>query len=247
MAKNTAKTILVTGATGHQGGASLRHLRERGFAVRGLTRDPGKPEARALAGVRTEIVRGDLDDITSVGRALDGIHGIHSVQESSKGFDMEVRQGRSLADIANRLRVSHFVYSSVAAADQNTDIPHFESKAQIENHIRNTGLRFTILRPVFFMENLLGMKSSVEQGKFSMPLDPKTRLQMVAVDDIGAFVAMAFEHSGHWENRTMELAGDELSMEEIAAAMSRVNGRTVEYSQIPWKDFEEKAGKAITE
>lgn len=247
MAKNTAKTIMVTGATGHQGGASLRHLRERGFAVRALTRDPNSPEARSLAGVRTEIVRGDLNDITSVSRALDGVNGVYSVQDSKQGFDAEVRQGRSLADIANRLRVSHFVYSSVASADRNTGIPHFESKAGIEKHIRNTGLRFTILRPVFFMENLLAMKSAVEQGKFSMPLDPKTRLSMVAVDDIGAFVAMAFEHPGHWENRTMELAGDALSMEEIAAAFSRVSGIAVEYSQTPWKDFEERAGKEITD
>jgi uncharacterized protein YbjT (DUF2867 family) len=153
-----------------------------------------------------------------------------------------VRQGKSLADISNRLRINHLVYSSVASADRNTGIPHFDSKNEIETHLRNTGLRYTIFRPVFFMENLLAMKPDIEQGVLHMPLKPNTRLQLIAVDDIGGFVSMAFEHPGHWENRTVELAGDELSMEEIAAALSRVAGKTIQYSQTPWDAFEEKAG-----
>jgi uncharacterized protein YbjT (DUF2867 family) len=246
MAKQRTKIILVTGATGHQGGASLHHLRKRGFAVRALTRDPDKSAARSLTGAGTEIIRGDLDDSSVLGRALEDVQGVYSVQDSTHGFESEVRQGRSLADIANRLRINHFVYSSVASADQKTGIPHFESKAQVETHLRNTGLRFTIFRPVFFMENLLSMQSAVEHGALQMPLQPTTRLQMVSVDDIGAFVAMAFEHPGHWENRTMELAGDEMSMLEIAAALSRVAGRPVQYSQTPWNVFEEKAGKELS-
>src|SRR5215469_7473978 len=164
MAKNSAKTILVTGATGHQGGSSLRHLKERGFTVRAVTRDPTKPAARSLTGARTEIMRCDLNDATALARALEGVQGVHSVQDSAPGYESEVHQGKSLADIANRLRINHFVYSSVGSADRNTGIPHFESKAQIETHLRNTGLRFTIFRPVFFMENLLAMQSDVEQG-----------------------------------------------------------------------------------
>ena len=246
MAKHNDKTILVTGATGHQGGAALHHLRERGFPVRALTRDPDRPSARRLAGPGIEIVRGDLSDDASLRRALDGVHGAFSVQDSTKGFETDVRQGRNLAGMANRLRINHLVYSSVASADQNTGIAHFESKLQIENQVRNTGLRYTIFRPVFFMENLLAMKPAILQGTFRMPLSPKTRLQMVAVDDIGAFVAMAFERPGHWENRVMELAGDELSMQEIAEALSRISRVNVKYSQIGWDEFEQQAGTEIT-
>jgi uncharacterized protein YbjT (DUF2867 family) len=245
MPKKNNKTILVTGATGHQGSAVIRHLRERGFAVRALTRNPDKPEARQL-GPGTEIVRGDLDDAASITRALEDVAGLFSVQDSKQGFDSEVRQGSNVADVVNRSGVGHLVYSSVASADRSTQIPHFESKARIEDHIRNTGVRYTIFRPVFFMENLLQMKDIIEQGTFAMPLAPDTRLQMIAVDDIGAVATMAFERPGKWVGKVMELAGDELSMTEIADHLSRITARPVKYAQVDWKDFEGRAGKEIT-
>jgi uncharacterized protein YbjT (DUF2867 family) len=86
-----------------------------------------------------------------------------------------------------------------------------DSKFQIEQRIRTTGVSYTILRPVFFMENLLGMRASIEQGTLAMPLKPETRLQMIAVDDIGQLVAMAFEHAGNWRGRALDIAGDEQS------------------------------------
>jgi uncharacterized protein YbjT (DUF2867 family) len=246
MAKHHNETILVTGATGHQGGAALRHLRDAGFSVRPLTRNPDSPNARRLAGPRTEIVRGDLSVEASLRRALDGVQGAFSVQDSTKGYEAEVQQGVNVAKEANRASVNHFVYNSVASADRDTGIPHFESKYEIETHIRNIGLRYTIFRPVFFMENLLQLRPSVEQGAFQMPLSPQTRLQMIAVDDIGAFVSMAFERPGHWVHRVVELAGDELSMEEIASAFARRSGSPVRYEQVAWNVFEQQAGNEIT-
>lgn len=244
MAKKQGMTVLVTGATGRQGGAAARHLREKGLSVRALTRDPNKDTARALVGRGTEVVKGDLNDKASVTRALDGVQGVYSVQSSSadQGVESEVRQGILLADEAKRSDVRHFVYSSVASADGNTGVPHFESKNRIEQHIRNTGMRHTILRPVFFMENLLAMRPQVEQGVLSYPIAPETRLQMVAVDDIGGMVAAAFDKPGHWQGRTVELAGDELSMSELAEAFTRMEGREVRYQQMPWDEFEKKIG-----
>src|SRR5579862_6232685 len=113
MPKNSAKTILVTGATGKQGGAVLRHLRERGFGVRALTRDPDQPQARQLVGRGTEVVRGDLGDQTTITRALEGVDGVFSVQSRGEGVDSEVRWGINLVDAAKRSRISHLVYSSV--------------------------------------------------------------------------------------------------------------------------------------
>jgi uncharacterized protein YbjT (DUF2867 family) len=242
------KLILVTGATGQQGGASLRRLRERGFPVRALTRDPNQPKARTLVGPGIEVVRGDMDDQASLIRALDGVHGVFSVQDPlHAGVDGEIRQGKGVADAAKRSRISHFVYTSVAAADQRTGIPHFDSKFQIEEHIRGTGMRFTILRPVFFMENWLGMRQSIESGSLIMPLDPSTRLQMISVDDIGGFVAMAFEQPGKWQDRAFDIAGDELSMADLAGVFSRVANREVRYVQMPWDEFEGQAGKEIAQ
>src|SRR5581483_3053194 len=154
----------------------------------------------------------------SLTRAVDGVYGVFSVlTHVEHGAAVEVREGINLADAAKRARVSQFVYSSVASANQQTGIAHFDSKARIEDHLRGTGLRYTIFRPVFFMENLLGMRERIEQGSLALPLKRETRLQMIAVDDIGAFVALAFEKPGHWQGRTMEIAGDEVSMAELAA------------------------------
>jgi uncharacterized protein YbjT (DUF2867 family) len=242
--ENSDRLILVTGATGKQGGAALRHLRARGFAVRALTRNPEKPEARALAGERVEVVGGDLNDADSVRRAMEGVWGAYSVQESRSGA--EVKQGELLADAAQRARINQFVYSSVAAADQNTGIPHFETKHEIEKHIRQLGIPYTIIRPVFFMENWLGMKDMLRGGMLVQPLSPERRLQMIAVDDIGAFVALAFEHPDHWRNRAFNLAGDELSMNEAAAQFGRKLGREVQYQQVPWDEFEKRAGREYT-
>ncbi len=242
MAKKDDRLILVTGATGHQGGAALRHLRERGFPVRAITRDPEKPKARSLAAHGVEIVRGDLEDSASVMRALEGVYGVYSVQNWQDGAEAEVRQGIHLADAANRSAVSHFVYSSVGSADQNTGIPHFDSKFRIEEHIRGTGLSYTIFRPVFFMENWLGMRGGIDKGTLALPLMPETRFQMIAVEDIGAFVAMAFEHRGKWQGRAVDIAGDDLSMTELAEAFSRASGHEVKYQQAPWDRFEQQAG-----
>ena len=248
MPKNDGKTILVTGATGQQGGAVLRHLREKGFAVRALTRHPDREEARHLVGKGTEVVRGDLNDPMSLSRAIEGAYGVFSVQTPmEEGVPAEIDQGIRLADAAKRSDVSHFVYSSVGSADRRTGIPHFDSKFRIEEKIRGSGLRYTIFRPVSFMENWLRMKDGIEKGTLALPLSPDTRLRMVAIEDIGTFVTMAFEHPKHWEGRAVDLAGDEMSMTQLAEAFGRITGRNVQYVQIPWKDFEQTAGQEMTQ
>jgi len=243
MPKNSGRVILVTGATGKQGGAVLRKLREKGFAVRALTRDPNKQSARALVGQGTEVVRGDLNDPASLTRAMEGVHGVFSLQTPYEGPDVEVRQGIAVVDAAARSRITNFIYSSVGSADRKTGVPHFDSKFRIEEHLRGSGLRYTILRPVFFMENWMGFKQRIEQGLIQLPLSPDTRLQMIAVDDIGVFATMAFERPGHWQGRAVDLAGDELSMTELAQAFGRMTGREVRYEQMPWNEFESESGR----
>ena len=235
------RRILVTGATGKQGSAVLSHLRERGFPVRAFTRNPNKPEARALADEGVEVVGGDLNDPQSITRALDGVWGAYSVQASRTGN--EVRQGKLLADAALRAKLGQFVYSSVSAADKHTGIPHFDTKYEVEDHIRHLGIPATIIRPVFFMENWLSLKDTLHQGIMPQPLSPDRKLQMIAVDDIGAFVSLAFEKPDHWRGQAFDLAGDELSMTELAAQFGRKLGREVRYVQVPWDEFEKRAGK----
>ena len=238
------RVILVCGATGSQGGAVARRLLDRGFRVRALTRDPQKPEARALADQGAEVVQGDMEDRSSIDRVLEGAYGVFSVQNFwETGYDREVQQGKTVADAAKAAGIEHLVYSSVGSAHRQTGIAHFESKREVEEHVLGIGLPYTILRPVFFMQNWEWTREMILGGTFAQPFDPDKAFQQVAVEDVGAFAAMAFENSDRWVGREVDLAGDEQTMPEIAETFGRVIGREVEYYQVPWDQFEKQMGE----
>ncbi len=244
------KIILVTGATGAQGGAVARKLFDTGFKVRALTRDPDKPAARALAERGAVVVKGNFDDRASLERAVDGVYGVFSVQNFwEAGFDKEIEQGIRMADVAAKAGVKHFVYSSVGSADQRTGIPHFESKFQIEEHVRSLDLPYSIIRPVFFMNNWESdmLKNMVHGGTLAQPLSPETRLQQIDVDDVGAFARLAFSNPDKWIGRELDIAGDDPTMLELAAAFSEALGKEVKYYQVPWDDFRAQAGEEYTD
>ncbi len=245
--QNVERLILVCGATGKQGGAAARSLLDRGFRVRGLTRDPQKPEAEALAEQGAEVVQGDMEHRSAMDRVLEGAHGVFSVQNFwEAGYDREVKQGKTVADAAKTAGVEHFVYSSVGSAHRQTGISHFESKWEIEEHVREIGLPYTILRPVFIMHNWEWMREHILGGALAQPLDPDKPFQHVAVEDVGAFAAIAFEHPEEWIGREVDLGGDEQTMPEIAETFGRVIGREISYYQVPWDQFEEQMGEEVT-
>lgn len=245
--KNLIQTILVTGATGQQGGAVARELLRRGkFAVRAFVRDQNKPAAEALKKAGAELVTGDLDDRASLDRALQDAHGVFSVQGINEGLDVEIRQGKALTDAAKAAGVEHFVYSSVGGAERKTGIPHFDSKFEIEEDLRASGLPHTILRPVFYLFNYNYLRPMIENGTLYQPLSPDTKLQQLSEDDFGAMVATVFSRREDFLNRQIEAASVEMTMPEVAAAFSRVLGKKVEYQQVPFAAFEQQAGEEMT-
>src|SRR5918998_1041507 len=242
--QNIERLIVVCGATGKQGGAVARSLLERGFQVRALTRNPQKPVAQALGDQGAEVVQGDMEARSAMERALEGAYGNFSVQNFwETGYDREVQQGKTVADAAKAAGVEHFVYSTVGSAHRQTGIPHFESKWEVEEHVRQIGLPYTILRPVFFMQNWEWMREHVLGGTLAQPLDPDKPFQQVAVEDVGAFAAIAFEHPDEWIGREVDLAGDEPTMPEIAETFGRVSGKKISYYQAPWGQFEKQMGE----
>lgn len=237
MINNKGKIVLVTGATGNQGGAVARSLLASGWSLRALTRDPSKPAALALAEKGVQVVKGDLDDRASVVQALKGVYGVFSVQTfMEQGTAGEIRQGKALADITKAAGIEHFVYSSVAGAERNTGIPHFESKWEIEQYIRTLKLPATIFRPVFFMYNfnlpLFNLRQSLLGGTLSLAIRPDKSLQMLAAEDLGAFVTMAFEKPNDFIGKAIELAGDEMTMPQAVEVFSRVMGRPVRFVEM---------------
>lgn len=244
---NAERMILVTGATGNQGGTVARHLLQGGkFKVRAMVRDRNKPAAQALQQAGAELVQGDFNDRTSLDHAVQSVYGVFSMQDFREGAEVEIRHGRALADAVNAAGVEHFVYSSVGSAERNTGIPHFDSKFQVEEYIRSLSLPYTILRPVFFFYNYTGMRSMVEAGTLFQPLSPETKLQQLSEDDYGAMVAEVFDRPAEFLHREIEVASVEMTMTEIAAAFSHVLGKPVNYQQIAFEAFEQQAGEEIT-
>jgi len=227
-------TILITGVTGHQGGAVARALQASGFRLRGLTRKPESERAMALARQGVEVVKGDLDDDSTLRRALAGAWGVFAVQNTwEAGVEGEEAQGKRLATLARETGVEHYVYSSVGSAHKRTGVPHFENKWRIEETVRVLGFpSHVILRPVYFMENLLA-PFSLQGDTLAAALRPDTKLQMIAVDDIGWFGARAFTDSTVLNGREIDIAGDVRTMTEAAAILATALHRPITFAQTP--------------
>jgi len=236
MNKETDK-ILVMGATGQQGGAVARALLAEGYRVRAMTRNPDSDRARELADLGAEIVQGDFDAEESLRSALEGIWGAFAVQNTwEAGVVGEEEQGKRVARVAKQAGVQHFVYTSVGSADEGTGIPHFDNKYRVEQTIRELGLpSFTIIRPVFFMDNLLTpwFKPALDEGNLAVGIKPDTRLQMIATEDIGRYGVLAFERHEELNGKAIDIAGDELSMPEAAAILSEKTDKEVKHFQVP--------------
>jgi len=223
--------VVVTGATGKQGGATIRRLAEQGhFALRAMTRNRSSEAAKALASLGVEVVVGDLDDTRSLERVLSGAWGVFAMQNTwEAGVKGEEAQGKRISAVARERGVQHFVYSSVGSADRGTGIPHFENKARVEEAVRSAGFpAYTILRPVFFMENLLA--PPMQQGdRIACAVSPSTKIQMIAVDDVGRFAAEAFRDPRKWNEAEIDVAGDACTLPEAAAILSRQLGREITF------------------
>jgi uncharacterized protein YbjT (DUF2867 family) len=228
------RTILITGITGNQGGAVAQALQGAGFHLRGLTRTPDGLKAAALAGQGIEIVKCDLDDEAALRRSLAGAWGVFGVQNQGEaGVAGEEAQGKRLAALAREAGVEHYVYTSVGSAHKQTGIPHFDNKWRIEETVRGLGFpSHVILRPVFFMENLLA-PFSLQGSTLAWALGKDTKLQMIAVDDIGWFGARAFTDAATLNRREIDLAGDVRTMPQAAEVLTEALGRPITFAQAP--------------
>src|SRR5580704_18053837 len=228
------RTILITGVTGNQGGAVAQALKGTGFHLRGLTRKPDSEQATALARHGVDIVKGDLDDEATLRGALAGAWGVFGVQNAGEaGVEREEAQGKRLATLAREAGVEHYVYTSVGSAHKQTGIPHFDNKWRIEETVRGLGFpSHVILRPVFFMENLLA-PFSLQGSTLAWALGKDTKLQMIAVDDIGWFGARAFTDAATLNRREIDLAGDVRTMPQAAEVLTEALGRPITFAQAP--------------
>jgi uncharacterized protein YbjT (DUF2867 family) len=222
------ETILVTGATGQQGGATARHLLADGFQVRAFVRNAKSASALELAQAGAELVIGDMDDRESLDSAIRGAYGVFSIQPSlipPTFSENEFQRGLNVVDAAQAAGIQHLVYASVGSADRKTGLPHWEIKWQVEQYIRKLGLPFTILRSTMFMENYADSTYGLA-GELSVitTIPDDVTIQHIALSDIGAFAALAFKNPERLIGKAIELAGDELTVEQVITAISRAVG-----------------------
>ncbi|MCD5316632.1 NmrA/HSCARG family protein [Kineosporia babensis] len=233
---NSSKIIVVLGATGQQGGAVAAALRAESWAVRAVVRDPESAKAEALVRAGVETVRGDLGDPRSLRAAFAGAHGLFSVQPSpgQAGSGLTIEDefsfAKNVGEAAQHAGVAHLVHTStVAAGATPTGVPHLDVKSRIEDHLRTLNLLTTIVRPAGFMDTVLLPGMGLDKGQISYLMRPERALQFIAVRDIGRIVAAVFADPERYVGQTFEIAGDEVTGNELAGHLAVAIGSPVRY------------------
>ncbi len=225
--------VTVVGATGQQGGAVVEALLNRAIPVRAATRNPNGDKARALAQRGVEVVYADLEDERSVRAAFDGAAAAFAMttHNGPDGPAREVTHGRAIAAAAAG-RLPFLLYSSVGGVDRGSGVPHFESKHVIEELLRQA-VPVTFVRPTFFMETLrLMMRRDGGRIELAMPLPEDVAVQLISVRDVGR-AAAALLLKGDPAAAPVEIAGDELTGQQIAERISQASGSPAGYVALP--------------
>lgn len=239
------KTILVTGATGAQGGGVVRHLLKASrFRIRCLTRKPESERARALVQAGAEVVRGDLGNPESLQTAMDGCYGVFGVTNFWEQFEKESFHGKNLIDAVKESAVEHLVFSTLPYADKlsngKLEAPHFDMKARLEEYGRSLKLPATYAHVAFYYENFLTFfpPKLQEDGSFMFGFPQgDTPLAAVSVEDVGGVVTTIFDQPEEFRGRTVGIVGDDQPCGKYAEIMSRVLGKKIIYRYIPREVF----------
>jgi len=247
------KIIVVTGATGLQGGSVARFLLNDGtFAVRAMTRNSKSPAIQELVSKGAEVAQADLNDLESLKKAMRGAYGVFGVTNfwaPEVGYEGEVRQGKNLVNAAKATGIQHFVWSTL---DHTTAKPsHWESKAEVDDYLKKIGVPRTSLYTTFFMENFTGSMSPSKRtdGSYDLPLPMITDgpMAIYSAAETGAYALAAFIRPQDWLNKDLRIATAFLSPRQIAEAMSDVSGKIVHVQEINDEEFEKLKGKSLPE
>jgi uncharacterized protein YbjT (DUF2867 family) len=211
--------VLVFGATGTHGGAVARELLARAVPVKAFVRDPGSERAQALLNSGAQLVVGDLDDGPSIARALSAVPVAYAVTTPfEQGAEGEQRQGEAIVDAAAEAELPWLILASVAAAER-AKVPHFQSKARIEERLRESSIPWTVVAPSYFYENVLGLREAILDGHLPLPLPVDKPLHQVALRDLAAMVAAILNRRDEHLSARVEVAADAPTPRQMADAL----------------------------
>lgn len=231
---NSKHPILVFGATGRQGGSVANALLKAGWPVRALVQDSSKAASVQLRNAGVELVQGSFEEADVIRSAMKGAYGVFSVLPANLAAEDEIRFGISIADIAAEADINHFVYSSGASVgNELTGVPRFDAKPRIEAHVRQLDMTTTIIRPMIFMEMLLRPGFGLDEGRLVSLIRPDHSIQLIAVEDIGRFVAAVLADKSRFGGATLKIASDRLTGCELEVALSEAAGHPITYERFP--------------
>ncbi len=251
-----SKVIAVVGGTGAQGGGLVRAILadpDGGFAARVLTRDPSSEKARALADLGVEVVQADIDDEASVRAAFDGAYGAYCLTNFWEHFsaEKENEQAANMAQAAKDAGLKHVIWSTfedtrdwipldddrMPTLQGKYKVAHFDGKAEANHFFTDLGLPTTLLLTSAYWENFIHFGWGPQRGEdgvlaVTYPMADKL-LPSIAVEDIGRSAYGIFKAGDEFIGKTVGIAGEHLTGEQIAAAFTKALGEEVRYNDVP--------------
>jgi uncharacterized protein YbjT (DUF2867 family) len=242
---NNKQTILVTGATGAQGGSVAKALLAGDkFTVRILTRNTGSEKARELENAGAQVAKGDLDDVQSLEKAMKDCYGVFGVTNFWEHYDNEFQQGKNMADAVKKSGVQHFVLHTLPDYNKLSGgrfpVPHCDIKATLQQYCREQALPASFVHLAFYYENFFNFfpLQKLEDGSFIFGFPQgDTKLAMASVEDLGPLVATIFDHPKEYIGRTVGVVGADNTCAQYAAQMTEVLGKKIRYQHIPRETY----------
>jgi len=232
--------IVVAGATGSQGGSTIRFLLKDGsYRIRAITRKPDSPKAQELKKKGVDVVQADFENKSSLVAAFKGAHGVFGVTQFWETFSLEkeAEQGKNLIKAAIEASVSVFVWSSLDHAKPS----HWESKALVADYLKTTSLDWTIINTTFYYENLFGVMGMQWTGKefhLRVPAFPNNPIPMYTVEDTGAYVVASLKDRAKYSKKTLSICAEWISIREIAETFTKVSGEPMTYTEFDKASFD---------
>lgn len=257
---STKKIIAVLGATGAQGGGLVRAIQSDPsgeFQARAITRNPDSEKARALAALGAEVVAGDADDESSLRAAFEGAWGAFCVTFFWEHMspEKEAAQVAAMARGAKSAGLKHVIWSTLEDSRKwiplddprmptllgKYKVPHFDAKGESDHFFTDAQVPVTFLLASFYWENFIYFRSGPRRGPdgvlaLTFPLGDK-KFPSIATEDIGRCAFAIFRDSPQWIGKTVGIAGEHLTMAEMAAIFSEVLGEEVRYNDVPPEVF----------
>jgi len=243
------KMIVVVGVTGRQGQQVSRYLLQQGWQVRGLTRNPSSQKAVALKQLGVELVQANTDDLASLNSALQNAYGVYNMQPPVSGkMEIEIRQGKNVAEAARKAGIQHLVYGSAGPSHTKTGIEQWDAKIEITEAMQALGLPLTTLRPMAFMELMTDPTYYPQSSTwYTMPklAGWNTKIPWLSVQDLGVIAAKVFANPEIYVGQDIRLASDVQSLAECRRIYQQVRGRAPSTFPMPFFLFKRFVGEDI--